>query len=134
MRVLAREDPDRVSLLLPSPSVDVAYDDIIATEIAPIVSRYRIPQEECLRVRTGDAVAAWRALEEKDKEWCEENIYLLPCGPKSHSLALSLYAISKQTPTVLCIIPAKYSFVDAHANGLYWTYTIEDLSSPRTES
>jgi hypothetical protein len=134
-RVLAKEDPDRVSLLFPKPGVKAKYVREAEERNRRLVEEYRIPKDEIVNARAGDAVEAWRKLTAAAIERPEtEEVAYLCCGTKPHSLAMALRAICLQYPIVLYNLPEGPSFVDVYATGVYRRFDITDLSAPNMEN
>jgi hypothetical protein len=130
-RVLAKEDPDRVSILFPRPGVKKQYAREAENRNKRLIVDYCIPQREIVNARAGDAIEAWDKLTRAslEKEATEEVAYLC-CGTKPHSLAMALRAICIQHPTVLYNLPEEHSFVDVYPTGVYRRFDITDLSAP----
>ncbi|MBI1354980.1 MAG: hypothetical protein GC160_11585 [Acidobacteria bacterium] len=129
-RVLSREDPHRVSLLMPIPGTVLEYDAEVRARNDDIVRTYLIPGEQIIEAAAGDAVAAWKRLGKAGLErFEEEDVYYLCCGTKPHSLALALRSITTTHPTVLYNIPERFNYVPVVPTGRSWVYKIRDLSS-----
>jgi len=127
-RVLAREDPDRVSILFPDPGSQPQYVEETWNRNA---EQYRIPTEEIVRAPAGDAVAAWKALTKANIERVEsESVYYLCGGTKAHSLGLALRGLCVESSTVMYNLPARHTFVGVEPSGVYWTYKINDVTCP----
>jgi hypothetical protein len=130
-RVLARDDPDRVSLLYPIPGVKPEYDMRVVERNASTVERFRVPESQILRVAAGDSVGVWRSLSNAALEqFATEDVYYLCCGTKAHSLGMVLRALETGRATVLYNVPERHNFVDVSPTGVYWLTHVRDLSSP----
>lgn len=133
-RVLAREDPDRISILFPDPGSRPGYVEQTLERNRDTIKEYQVPDDQIFKATAGDAIMAWRELARRAPERPEmESSYYLCCGTKPHSLAFALRAICLHHPTVLYNLPEKHNFIDVHASGSYWTFRIQDLSVVPTE-
>lgn len=134
MRTISREDPDRISILFPDPGVLGDYVQIAENANKPLVEQFKIPEEQIVRVAAGDAIGAWKSLEESSLERPEmENTHYLSCGTKPHAVGLALRAISIDHPTVLYNIPEGHPFMNIRPAGVFWRYDIKDLSCLPTD-
>ncbi len=130
-RVLAREDPDRVSVLFPDPGSQPEYVSATWSRNKEIIDQYRIPTNQIIRAAAGDAVAAWKSLSIAKLERFEtDSLYYLCSGSKPHALGLTLRAICTDYPTVMYNLPERHSFVEVEPTGVFWAYEINDLSTP----
>jgi len=129
-RVLAKEDPDRVSVLMPKPGVRPGYVTETWRRNKETIDEYCIAKERIVNAPAGDAISAWKKLTEAGLEEPEnEEVLYLCCGTKPHSLAMALRAICLEYPTVLYNRPELHSFMDVFPTGVYWQYDLRDLSS-----
>lgn len=129
LRLIAKSEPDRVEVLFPDPGVKHEYVERTWKNNKPLFDTFRIEQSAAIRAHAGDAIAAWKALSERDcEEPAHENAYYLCCGTKSHSLALGLRALTLQSPAVLYISPDRHRVVDTAPLGAYWLFEIADVS------
>lgn len=55
-RVLAREDPERISVLYPIPGVAKGYEAEVTERNREIVMRFQVPSEQSISAEAGDAV------------------------------------------------------------------------------
>lgn len=130
MRVIRREDPDRISILFPEPGVLPDYVEIARKANRELVSEFRVPETQIVKAAAGDAIGAWRELERASVEKVqEENTYYLCSGTKPHALALGLRALVLEYPTVLYNVPDEHKIIDTRPSGTYWRYDIKDLAS-----
>jgi len=129
MRVLHREDPDRISLLFPDPGTKPEYVSIAEVQNRNIVDEFNIPADQVVRVHAGDAIGAWKGLTEANLERSTENIHYLCCGTKPHALGLGLRALSLGNPTVYYNVPESHPVTNVYPSGLYWSFIIKDLSA-----
>jgi len=128
-RVLAREDPDRVSILFPDPGTRPDYPAKTLEFNREIIDHYKIPQNQIVRAPAGDAIAAWKSLGlARLERSSSESAYYVCSGTKPHALALALRAICLDNPTVLYNLPEGHSFIDVHPSGIFWKYDVRDLS------
>ena len=129
-RALAKEDPDRVSVLFPKPGTDRGYVKQARERNSATIEEYRIPKRNIVNAPAGDAVAVWKNLSEANLERPDlEEVSYLCCGTKPHSLGMALRAVCLDFPTVLYNLPEAHSFVDVWPTGIYWKYELRDLSS-----
>ena len=134
LRAVAQADPDRVSVLFPSPGTQPGYDERTRSDNATLFQEYRIPDMQIVKAPAGDAVAAWAALSEAALERPDiENSYFLCCGTKAHSIALGLRAIVARYPAVLYNVPDEHKVVPIEASGRYWLFDIVDLTAPAAD-
>ena len=130
LRVVTREDPDRVSLLFPEPGFRAEYETLTGEANRELIERWLIPPEQIVRARAGDAIEAWKVLSAAAVErFGQENVYYLCCGTKPHSLAFALRSFVREEAVVVYNVPEHYNEVDVFPNGVYWRYEITDLSS-----
>lgn len=129
MRVVARADPDRVSVLFPKPGVDQSYEAITHERNRALLEAYRIPDEQIVCAPAGDAVAAWQAMDAARLERPEdENTSYICCGTKAHSLALALRSLALGYPAVLYNKPDEHKEIAVRPNGVYWSFEVRDAS------
>jgi hypothetical protein len=132
LRVLAREDPDRISVLLPDPGSKPGYPAIAEEKNKPLVEMYNVPPDQIVRTNAADAISAWRELGQAALERPEgENTYYLSCGTKAHALGMALRAVCLEFPCVLYNVPERHNYVQVTPTGQYWTFQIRDLSIVR---
>jgi hypothetical protein len=131
MRVVTREDPDRISILFPKPGFLPGYDDLTQEANKELIEKRLVPPEQIVNAPAADAIAAWKALEEASVErFNKENTYYLCCGTKPHSLALGIRSLVHESPAVLYNVPERYNpAVDVHPAGVYWRFDIEDVTA-----
>jgi len=130
LRVLTRSEPDRVSIVFPSPGVWPGYENLTREKNKVLFERYKVPEDQIINVAAGDAIAVWKAMEAKPLERPEqENCRYLLCGTKPHCLGLALRALCLRYPTVLYNVPDEHCEVDIYPTGRYWRYDIRDLSA-----
>ncbi|MCH8043055.1 MAG: hypothetical protein IID44_04990 [Planctomycetes bacterium] len=130
LRLVSRKEPDEVSLLFPDPGVKPEYVDRTRKRNAPLIKRFRIPDDRIIRSDAGDAIEAWKRLEEASIERPDEqNVYYVCCGTKPHSLALALRALTLRYPALLYIVPDRHRVVDVDALGVFWRFDLVDMSS-----
>ena len=128
-RVLSKEDPDRVSILFPSPAVQPGYEEQTRISNEPIIRDYAVPDQQIVNAPAGDAIAAWKNLQSASLENPRDEATSYLCsGTKPHALGLALRAICLEFPTVLYNLPERHTFVDVFATGIYWKYELQDTS------
>jgi hypothetical protein len=129
LRVLSREDPDRISLLFPDPGSRPDYPAVAEEKNKLLVEMYNVPPAQIVRANAADAIAAWKNFSQADLERPEhENTYYLSCGTKAHALGMALRALCLEFPCVLYNVPERHNFVPVTPTGRYWMYVIRDLS------
>lgn len=129
LRVVSRADPDRVSILFPKPGFEKKYVEEAMKVNADLINRYCIPNNHIVNARAGDAVAAWKALNDAHvEERGGENVSYLMTGTKPHAIALALRAIVLEEPTVLYVVPEEHSVLRTVPNGIYWQFDIRDVT------
>jgi len=130
-RVLTKEDPDRISILLPDPGTRPGYAEEAWNRNSETVEQFRVPESQIVRAAAADAIAAWKNLNSNASERpAGESSFYLCCGTKPHALGFALRALSLSFPTVLYNLPERHSFMDTYPNGVYWKYEIRDLTFP----
>jgi hypothetical protein len=129
LRVLSREDPDRISVLFPDPGTRREYPVIAEEQNKFIIELYNVPPEQIVRAHAADAIAAWKSLSlaALERPTSEDSCYL-SCGSKPHALGMALRALCTQFPCVLYNVPEKYNDITVMPTGQYWVYDIQDLS------
>lgn len=129
-RLVARADPDRISVLFPTPGARPDYADRTQRKNEELLRQFRIPESQIVKTHASDAVGAWRALSQANLERPDhENTYYLCCGTKPHSLALALRAMELKHPAVLYVVPDCHHVLDIVPSGNYWSFDIEDLTA-----
>lgn len=130
LRAVTRADPDRVSLLFPNPGFRPEYVEITRKNNEELINEYRIPQEQIVESSAGDAIAAWKALDDLSLDRpADENSYYLCSGTKPHSVALALRALALEYPAVLYNIPEEHAVHETEPSGTFWRFDIRDLSA-----
>ncbi len=124
-------DPDRIAILFPDPGFSKEYTNTTKKQNSDLIKEYNIPKDNIIKAPAGNAILAWKALNEASIEKPnDENTFYLCCGTKPHSLALVLNSISKDYPTVMYRLPDGHPFADIEPNGIFWGFKINDLTSP----
>jgi hypothetical protein len=130
MQIVNRKDPDRVSLLFPDPGYMNNYISKTYYENKELIDSYQIPEKHIIKANAGDAIEAWKILDQASPEKEKiENVHYLCCGTKPHAIALALRAICLEYPTVLYRLPEKHKFVEVEPIGRYWEYEVNDSSA-----
>ena len=130
LRTVAQADPDRVSVLFPSPGTQPGYEDRTRNDNEPLFRGYRIPHTQIIKAPAGDAIAAWEALSEAALERPEaENTCFLCCGTKAHAVGLGLRAMVARYPAVLYNLPDEHKVVPIEASGRYWLFEVRDVTA-----
>lgn len=129
-RVLTKADPDKVSLLLPTPGVQKGYASLAMEQNERLVTDYRIGKQDIAKAHAADAVKGWAVLSKKELGTrVDEEVSFLCCGTKPHALALALQALCAESPAVLYNLPEQHIFVDVIPNGRSWRYDLVDVTS-----
>jgi hypothetical protein len=135
LRFVNRADPDRIAVLFPKPGYRDEYPERTWRQNQTLFSDYGIADLASQAVVTapaGDAVRALQALSAAQLEGSgRENVYYLCCGPKPHSLALALRAITANAGVVLYPKPSAHRESEIRPSAEYWLYSVEDRSIPR---
>ncbi len=130
LQVISKEDPDRISILFPNPGFLPEY--VHRTEKANelLKKRFRVPENQIINVKAGDAIEVWKVLDERKVERPErQNTFYLCCGTKPHAVGLALRGLSVGFPAVLYRVPSEHKVVDVNPKGTYWRFDIRDLSA-----
>jgi hypothetical protein len=130
LRAVTRADPDRVSLLFPSPGILPAYVEITRRSNEELVQEYRIPKVQIVEAPAADVIGAWKALDAASLDRPEaENSYYLCCGTKPHAVALALRAIALEYPAVLYNLPEEHKVHETEPAGTFWRFDIRDVTA-----
>lgn len=129
LRVLERDDPERVALIFPIPGVVPQYDDEVERRNKPILERFGMNRAQVITAAAGDAIKVWSILNRRAVEREAEDVYYLCCGTKAHSLGLTLRALTTVGSTVLYNVPERHNFVPVRPTGTFWLYRLRDLSA-----
>lgn len=131
LRVVARADPDRVSVLLPNPGTHDEYASRARNNNRTLLEQYCIPEEQQLIARAADAVEGWRTLSTARLERPDsENTFFLCTGTKAHSIALALRAMEVRSAALLYCIPEAHHPVPITAAGVFWRYEVRSTTTP----
>lgn len=130
LRLISREEPDKVSLLFPDPGVREQYVIRTLERNEALIKRFQISDNCIVRSSAGNAVEGWKRLTNASIEKPEQNnVFYVCCGTKPQSLAFALRAIVLQYPALLYIKPDRHRVLEVDALGVYWRYDIKDMSS-----
>jgi hypothetical protein len=129
LRLLERDDPERIALIFPIPGVVPLYDDEVERRNRPILERFGMNRTEVMTAAAGDAIKVWSILNRRSVERDAEDVYYLCCGTKAHSLGLAMRALTVNRPTVLYNVPERHNFVPVRPGGTFWLYRLRDLSA-----
>jgi hypothetical protein len=130
LRMVAKYDPDRISIVLPRPGFSEDYTEQAEESSQALIREYRVPDGQVLKVRAGDAIGAWREIDRGGV--CRpqaENVAFLCLGTKPHALALGLQALTAPEVSLLYNKPWRFARTDSRFNGNIWLYRIRDLSA-----
>jgi hypothetical protein len=126
-RLAERWDPNRVSVLLPRPALKPEYEVRTAEANASWMQRFRVDEDHQIEAPPADAINTWSKLADAPNLAPEnENTYCLLCGTKPHSLALTLWALARQSPAVLYVRPTVHAEQSVRASGRVWLYRVWD--------
>lgn len=129
LQIINREDPDSISILFPEPGYIPEYVEVARTANEELIQSYKVDEGQIVRVHAGDAIAAWKALQEASIENpASDNVFYLCSGTKPHALGLALRAMILGFPTVLYRVPENHNPLNVVPTGNYWRYDIRDLS------
>ena len=130
LRLISRAEPDLVYVLLPDPGVKEEYVARALAQNSSLIDMLRDESEDIVRANAGDAIEAWKKLDEAAVEDRRAaNFYYACCGTKPHSLALALRASVLKHPAVLYIVPDRHKVVDVRPLGVYWRFDLRDMTS-----
>lgn len=130
LRLISREEPDDVYILFPDPGVRPEYVVRAWKRNTTLLRQLRSVQDDVVRANAGDAIEAWKKLDQAHREHSEEqNVYYVCCGTKPHSLALALRATVLKYPAVLYIVPDRHKVVDVEPLGVFWQFDLQDMTS-----
>lgn len=131
-RVVSSDDPDRVRVLFPQPGVKPEYVDRTRQNNRLLLADFGVQDADMVVAPAGDAIAAWQALALSELAGPGDNPSYLCSGTKPHALAMAIHALVEDRPTVLYAKPASHKEARTRPLGVYWSYRIDDLTSPRT--
>lgn len=126
-RLAERWDPNRVSVLLPRPALTPEYEQRTFDANVPWMNRFDVAEEDSVEGPPTDAISTWRKLASAPILSPErENIYCLLCGSKPHALALTVWALARQTPAALYVKPTTHREQSVQLTGTVWVYRLWD--------
>ena len=129
LRVISAADPDRLVVLLPDPGSHPDYPARTRRNNRALFEQYNLHSTRRVKAPSGDAIATWKVLSERQLERPdEENVFYLCCGTKPHAIALALRAKLCEYPAVLYNLPESHNVIAIQPNDVYWRYDVEDLS------
>ena len=130
MRVLAKSDPDFITVLLPIPGFRKEYEDEVERRNQALIDSYCIPVDQIVKVSAGDAIATWKVLSKSlTGSTSDQDLYYLCCGTKPHSLGLALSGLASGRACVLYNRPESLNETQIKGTGSYWRYTLWDSSA-----
>lgn len=129
-RAVSSDDPDRVVVLFPDPGVRADYPARTREKNDLLFKEFGIDDSRIVRAPAGDAIAAWRALDEANATQPDENPFYLCSGTKPHALAMAIHGLLTERPTVLYAKPVGHKETEISALGVYWSFRIQDLAMP----
>lgn len=125
LNLLTREEPDAVAVLIASPAASPDYELRATRSNAALIQRFLVNEEEMLRARAGDAIAAASVLRRaREVMTGRRNTYYLCAGNKPHSLGLALDAMTSDSVTLLYVKPTRHTPVKVEPSGVFWRYTV----------
>jgi hypothetical protein len=126
-RLVERWDPDRISVLFPSPSVDAEYEAHTKSANRRWMAQCEVGTDATIYASGADAVAVWSVLSGSARiDPARDNMYCLLCGSKPQALALALYALARERPAVMYVRPTVHVEKEISASGYYWRYRLRD--------
>lgn len=125
-RLVERWDPDRISILFPSPGLLPEYEPHTRSKNQGWMNQFDVGTESTILAAPCDAVTAWSAVSESMLDPMNDNLYCLLCGTKPHGLALALYALGRERPAVMYVRPTVHVEKDIAPNGVFWRYRLRD--------
>jgi hypothetical protein len=127
--ILNRFEPHDLGILLPISGYTEKFSNKTMKECKPIIEQFHIPKTQILKARAGDAILAWKKLQESSINKKKRNIIYLPFGPKPHVLAMGIHAALNKNIFVTYRIPNK-GFEKMSISPLenFWEYEIRNDS------
>lgn len=131
LRVINKEDPDSLIILIPAPGFDDSYIDRVKSANSELFRAEGITEDETVNAAAGDAVEAWKKLHEKLSPMSSKfNQKLLCAGTKPHSLGMTLLGITNKDVAVLYSKPQEHKHVEIVPKNTFWLYSILSLTAP----
>lgn len=128
-RLADRWDPDRITVLFPSPGVRPEYEERARERNSLWMEQFDVTPSSVIEAPASNAVEAWTAIATaRAIDPLTENVYCLLSGSKPHSLGLALYALSQERPALMYIKPTTHVQTEVSPNGVYWRYRLFDRS------
>ncbi len=131
-RAVSSDDPDRVVVLFPSPGVRDDYPERTREKNQLLFKEFGIDESRTLNAPAGDAIAAWKILDESAVAGSDENPFYLCSGTKPHSMAMAVHGLLTERPTVLYAKPVGHKETEISPLGVYWIFCFRDLATPGT--
>lgn len=129
-RLAERWDPNQVSVLLPRPALTEDYERRTTRANSAWMQRFNVTDEDSIDAPPTDAITTWSRLASSPMLNADsENIYCLLCGSKPHALALTLWALARQTPAVLYVKPDHHREQSVELTGNVWIYRLRDRTA-----
>jgi len=127
LRTLQREDPDKLTALIPDPGNTPDYTTRCLDLNRETLRQF--PNATLLKAPAGDAALSFSCLAGFVEKFQNTNNFLLiACGTKPHALACALTAVCLPCATAIYILPEKHSVVETEHIGKRWRYRIIDVS------
>lgn len=126
-RLAERWDPDTITVVSPSPSIDPKYEARTNKANASWMAQFGVGVSSTISANPADAIAAWSALANSPAvDPMRDNIYCLLCGSKPHALGLALFSLSRERPAVMYVRPTAHEEKDIKPNGTFWRFRLRD--------
>lgn len=130
LQILNKYDPNSVAVLIPNPGFKEQYNDRVIADNSELIDIYRVRDKGQISSPAGDAIDAWKKLNEYRKGGVHDNYVYICAGTKSHSLALVLSALTNKNTEVLYNLPEKHEYVPIKAIERYWVYSVVNNAVP----
>lgn len=135
-RLLARHEPDHIWILEASPGFTDEYSQQGALAVEEVLAYAGLAGNGyaagATQAHASDAQAALGAIR---SAWSNNlssrqrvRWTMIPCGPRPHCLAMTVFALEQSDIAIVCPIPGEYITHDVEINGIVWAHKLTDKS------
>lgn len=126
---IIKSEPSHVIFLYANPGYTREYEEKVEEEIKRIVSFCELPDEmyTLKYADAGDAISAWKELEENIADLKDAHTINYVIGTKPHCIAMTLNGLVNDNIVIKYRIVKEYSEMDVKSNGEYWRYDVTNL-------
>ena len=126
---IIKREPSHVIFLYTYPGYTPEYEEKVKNEIDRIVSFCELPDEMYTLkfAAAGDAISAWKELEENIADLNDAHTINYVIGTKPHCMAMTLNGLVNDNIVIRYRIVKEYSEMDVKSNGEFWRYDITNL-------